>query len=74
MAPAALVAAMDRQHGAIVHASAPQIGKTVQKPGVARALGGIGNGRLRHRVQPAKPELLRFYHQSRILKRSFRMT
>jgi len=62
MAPAALVTAMDREHRAVVHAAAPQIGETVQKPGVARALGGIGNSRLRHRVRPAKPELLRFYH------------
>ena len=38
MAPAALVTAMDRQHGAIVHASAPHIGKAIEQPGMAVGL------------------------------------
>jgi len=41
MAPAALVTAMDRQHGAVVHAAAPQIGKTIEQAGGAGAFGRI---------------------------------
>ena len=40
MAPAALVSAVDGQHGAVVHAPAPQIGKAIQKAGGAGPLGG----------------------------------
>jgi hypothetical protein len=43
MAPAALVSAVDGQHRAIVHAAAPQIGKSVQQAGIARTFGGFGN-------------------------------
>ena len=39
MAPAALVAAMDREHRAIVHAAAPQIGETIEQAGMAGAFG-----------------------------------
>jgi hypothetical protein len=41
MAPAALVPAMDRQHGAVVHASAPQVGKAIEQTGMAGAFGQI---------------------------------
>jgi len=43
MAPAALVAAVDGQHRAIVHAAAPQITKAGQQAGSARAFRGLGN-------------------------------
>jgi hypothetical protein len=39
MAPAALVTAMDGQHGAIVHAAAPQIGETIKQAGMTGAFG-----------------------------------
>jgi hypothetical protein len=48
MALATLVSAMDGQHGTIVHAAAPQIGKAVQQAGSPGAFGGIGNSKLRH--------------------------
>ena len=41
MAPAALVTAMDREHRAVVHAAAPQIGKTIEQAGGAGAFGRI---------------------------------
>jgi len=48
VALAALVSAMDGQHGAIVHTAAPQIGKAIEETGVAWAFGRIGNCRLQH--------------------------
>jgi len=43
MALAALVAAMNGQHGAIVHTTTPHVGETVEQTGGAGAFGGIGN-------------------------------
>jgi len=48
MALAALIAPVDGQHRAIVHAAAPQIGEAVQQTRSARTFSGLGNFRLRH--------------------------